>query len=74
MNQSILEEQCAWISSSVQSQVEREYDEPVSVEQYLRRQETNIGCYAVQSMTQQVEILESPICIQLIIYQAMRTN
>ena len=61
MNQYILREQCAWINSSVQSQAEREYDEPVSVEQYLKRRETNIGFYALQSMIQQVEILETPM-------------
>ena len=50
MNQYILGEQIAWINSSVQSQAERGYDEPVSVEQYLKRRETNIGYYALQAM------------------------
>ena len=43
MNQYVLEEQCAWINSSMQSQAELEYDEPVSVEQYLKRRESDIG-------------------------------
>ena len=67
MNQYILEEQCAFINSAVQSQAEREYDEPVSVEQYLKRRETNISIYVLQSMIQQVEILETSMWIQLII-------
>ena len=74
MNQYIVEEQCAWINSSVQSQAEREYDEPVSVEQYLKRRETNIGFYALQAMIQQVEILETPMWIQLVIRQAMQIS
>ena len=67
MNQYILEEHCAFINSTVQSQAEREYDEPVSVEQYLKRRETNIGFYVLQPLIQQVEILETPMWIQLII-------
>ncbi|KAK0514066.1 hypothetical protein JMJ35_003788 [Cladonia borealis] len=50
MNQYVLEEHCAFINSSVQSQAEREYDEPVSVEQYLKRRETNIGFYVLQPL------------------------
>ena len=67
MNQYILKELCAFVNISVQSQAECEYDEPVSVEQYLKRRETNICFYFLQSMIQQVEILETPMWIQLII-------
>ena len=66
MNQYILEEHCALINSAVQSQPEREYDEPVSVEQYLKRRETNISFYVLQSMIQQVEILVTRTWIKLI--------
>ena len=70
----MVEERCAFINSAVQSQAEREHDEPVSVEQYLKRRETNITCYALQSMMQQVDILETLIWIQLIIHEAIRTS
>ena len=45
-----MKEQCAWIASSVQSATERELDDPVSVEQYLTRRETNIAVYALLAM------------------------
>lgn len=44
-NQTLAKEQCSFITSSAQSQMEREFDEPVSVEQYLKRREENIAIY-----------------------------
>ncbi|KAF2704365.1 terpenoid synthase [Pleomassaria siparia CBS 279.74] len=42
--------QCAFITSSIESQMERELTEPVSVEQYLTRRERNIAVFPLLSL------------------------
>ncbi|CAD6569434.1 MAG: hypothetical protein ASARMPREDX12_002445 [Alectoria sarmentosa] len=49
-NRTLVREQSAFIISSVQSQKERELDEPVSVEQYLKRREDNIAIYPLLAL------------------------
>ncbi|MCJ1307923.1 hypothetical protein MMC25_001571 [Agyrium rufum] len=49
-NQQLIKEQCSFVTSSVKSQVEREFVIPVTVEQYLTRREENIAIYPLLAL------------------------
>ena len=44
-SQCLAKEMHDFVVSSAESQVERDFDEPVSVEQYFKRRQKNIGVY-----------------------------
>lgn len=53
-NQRFAEQQCLFIASSAESQIDRKSDKPVTVEQYLRRREDNIAIHPLMELIQLV--------------------
>ena len=51
----LIDQQCAFITSSAQSQIERKSTKPVSVEEYLKRLEANIAIYPLMALFQSVK-------------------
>ncbi|MCJ1404736.1 hypothetical protein MMC11_007962 [Xylographa trunciseda] len=50
-NQLLIDQQSAFITSAALSQIEREYSHPVTVEEYLKRRETNIAIYPLMALS-----------------------